>query len=95
MACDQTFRDMFIGDFYNFSIIKFRKMLELSINCASNQICSPTLPVVLLTDAFEILPLGKCEETFILVEEKVATWKQDLFFNISKNSLLRLCNGNS
>lgn len=92
LAYDQALRDVFLGDFHNFSNSKFKNLLELSIDSASKQLCSPTLPVILLTDAFEILPLGKCEETFLLVEEKVTVWKQDIFFNLCKNTLLRLCN---
>nr|CAG4648545.1 EOG090X0324 [Polyphemus pediculus] len=92
LACDQAFRDTFLENLSNFSTSSFKKLLEMSIDSATAQTCSPTLPVVLLTDAFEILPLGKCEETFTLVEEKVSIWKQDLFFNLCKNTLLRLCN---
>jgi len=91
-AFDQALRDVFLEDFHSFSNSRFKNLLELSIDSATKQICSPTLPVILLTDAFEILPLGKCEDTFMLVEEKVTVWKQEIFFNSCKNTLLRLCN---
>ena len=93
MVCDQAFRDKFLDESLSFSIPTFEKLLQLSFDAASSHTCSPTLPVFLLTDAFEVLPLGKCEEIFYMVEMKVATWKQELFFNQCKNGLLRLCNG--
>nr|CAG4646899.1 EOG090X0324 [Megafenestra aurita] len=89
---DQAFRDRSLSDSLNFTASLFEKLLQLSLECAMAQICSPTLPVVLLTDAFDILHLGKCEEIFYMVEMKVTIWKQELFFNQCKNSLLRLCN---
>ena len=82
-----------MNDSVHFSAPLFEKLLQLSLDCAIAQACSPTLPVVLLTDAFEILSLGKCEEIFYMVEMKVSTWKQELFFNQCKNTLLRLCTG--
>lgn len=91
--CDQAFRDIFLSQCIEFSTTTFEKLLQLSVDSATAQICSATLPVVLLTDAFEVLPLGKCEEIFYMVELKVTTWKQELFFNQCKNMLLRLCNG--
>ncbi|XP_046459748.1 THO complex subunit 1-like isoform X1 [Daphnia pulex] len=89
---DQAFRDRFLSDSSNFSIPLFEKLLQLSLDCAVALVCSPTLPVILLTDAFDILSLEKCEEIFYMVEMKVAIWKQELFFNQCKNTLLRLCN---
>nr|CAG4643082.1 EOG090X0324 [Ilyocryptus agilis] len=92
IVCDQAFRDCFLSDSLKFCTQKFEKLLQLSVDSAIAQLCSPTLPAVLLTDAFEILPLGKCEDIFYMVEMKVLVWKQDLFFNQCKNTLLRLCN---
>nr|CAG4649179.1 EOG090X0324 [Scapholeberis mucronata] len=89
---DQAFRDKFLNDSFKFSAPVFEKLLHLSLDCALAQICSSALPVILLTDAFDILPLEKCEEIFYMVEMKVTIWKQELFFNQSKNMLLRLCN---
>ena len=90
---DQAFRDRFLSDSSNFSTPLFEKLLQLSLDCAVALVCSPTLPVILLTDAFDILSLEKCEEIFYMVEMKVSIWKQELFFNQCKNTLLRLCNG--
>nr|CAG4636859.1 EOG090X0324 [Ceriodaphnia reticulata] len=89
---DQVFRDRFLSDSAHFSAPLFEKLLQLSLDCAAAQVCSATLPVILLTDAFDILSLGKCEEIFYIVEMKVSTWKQEFFFNQCKNTLLRLCN---
>lgn len=93
LVCDQAFRDKFLEESLAFSIPTFEKLIQLSFDGAIAQTCSPTLPVLLLTDAFEILPLATCEQIFYMVEMKVAVWKQELFFNQCKNSLLRLCNG--
>lgn len=93
LACDQAIRDKFLEESLGFSTRVFEKLLHLSVESAVAEVCSPQLPVLLLTDAFDILPLGKCEEIFYMVESKVSIWKQELFFNSSKNTLLRLCNG--
>ncbi len=93
IVCDQAFKDILIQGVKGYSSQQFEKIIQLSLNSAEAEICSPVLPIILLTDAFEILSLNKCEEIFCIVEGKVAVWKQPLFFNTSKNTLLRLCNG--
>lgn len=71
---------------------KFESILQLSVECALATICSVTLPVTLLADVFEVLPLSNREEFFDIIEHRVLVWKQEIFFNQSKNILLRLCN---
>jgi hypothetical protein len=90
---DQAFRDRCLNDSTNFSTPLFEKLLQLSLDCAVALLCSPTLPVILLTDTLDILPLVKCEEIFNMVENRVSIWKKGLFFNLCKDILLRLCNG--
>ena len=92
--CDQAFRDILLENVKHYSASQFELLIHLSLESAKAEICSLSLPVVLLTDAFDILPLNKCEEIFSIVENKVSIWKQQIFFNTCKNTLLRLCNGN-
>ena len=54
---------------------------------------SPTLPILLLSDLFDLLPLSHCHTLFECVEENVDTWKDELFFVAVRNYLLRICNG--
>lgn len=53
---------------------------------------TPTMPVVLLGDIFDLLTLDVCEEMFEFVEREVDVWKEELFFVSCKNNLLRMCN---
>lgn len=100
---DQTFRDMFvqismvdaadadaagndstdarIGAFVNFAVAASR--LELS---------TAALPVVLMSDLFDMLPLDRCERSFAYVEDNVAVWREPWIFAACKNNLLRMCN---
>ncbi|XP_075526038.1 THO complex 1-like protein Hpr1 isoform X2 [Dermacentor variabilis] len=68
-------------------------LIDLSITLArESDLCSGSLPVLLLCDVFDSLPLNESEEFFSLVEDKVSIWKEDLFFKCCKNQLLRTCN---
>lgn len=68
-------------------------LIDLSITLAREpDLCSGSLPVLLLCDVFDSLPLNESEEFFSLVEDKVSIWKEDLFFKCCKNQLLRTCN---
>nr|CAG4647752.1 EOG090X0324 [Moina brachiata] len=94
---DQAFRDYLLETCMNeqeekFCKTKFENILKLSIECALASVCSVTLPVTLLADVFEVSPLSYCEDFFDIVEHRVSVWKQEVFFNQSKNILLRLCN---
>lgn len=102
---DQAFRDMFvqvsmikgaeasaglneddstasrIGAFVDFAVVASR--LELS---------TAALPVVLMSDLFDMLPLDRCERSFAYVEDNVAVWREPWIFAPCKNNLLRMCN---
>ncbi|XP_037068295.1 THO complex subunit 1-like [Pollicipes pollicipes] len=69
-----------------------RAALQLSVGLARAERCSPTTPIVLLADSFDALPLDGAQALFAFVEENVATWKEETFFNACKNNLLRMCN---
>nr|CAG4643807.1 EOG090X0324 [Lepidurus arcticus] len=71
---------------------KYERVVQLCCDAAVSDCCSPTMPVILLSDIFDALTLDKCEELFSCVETKVTFWKQDMFFAACKNNLLRLCN---
>ena len=72
---------------------RLRAALQLSVSLARAERCSPTTPIVLLADAFDALPLDGAQALFSFVEDNVATWKEEMFFNACKNNLLRMCNG--
>lgn len=68
------------------------EIIKLSIALAVKEVCSGSLPGLLFCDMFDSLPLNESEEFFSLVEDKVDTWKEELFFKNCKNQLLRTCN---
>lgn len=70
----------------------YRKFISLSVEAASNELCSTNVPFMLLTDIFDVVPLDQCEELFSLVEDKVSVWKSATFYDTGKNYLLRMCN---
>ncbi|KAF0308029.1 THO complex subunit 1 [Amphibalanus amphitrite] len=71
---------------------QLRAVLQLSVKLARSDRCSPTTPIVLLSDSFDALPLDGAQALFAFVEDNVATWKEEMFFNACKNNLLRMCN---
>lgn len=68
-------------------------LIDMSIYLSRQpDLCSGSLPVLLLCDVFDSLPLNESEEFFCLVEDKVDVWKEEYFFKPCKNQLLRTCN---
>ncbi|XP_064486443.1 THO complex subunit 1-like isoform X2 [Ornithodoros turicata] len=67
-------------------------IVSLAIALGVKEFCSGSLPVLLLSDMFDNLPLKEGEKLFSLVEDKVSVWKEDIFFSYCKNQLLRTCN---
>ena len=57
------------------------------------KICSDNLPIILLSDMFDIISLQDCEKLFYCVEENIDVWKEPAFFQAVKNHILRICNG--
>uniref|UniRef100_T1JGG4 Death domain-containing protein n=1 Tax=Strigamia maritima TaxID=126957 RepID=T1JGG4_STRMM len=90
---DQSFRDVLSQ-----AIIKdaqkpfYEAIISLAISACHQDLCNATLPVILLADLFDCQTINVCEELFEFVEKRVDTWKEDLFFNNTKNNLLRMCN---
>ena len=67
-------------------------LVRFAISCARKSICTSSTPVLLLSDAFEMLTIDRCRYLFNFVEESVPVWVSDLFFVSCKNHLLRMCN---
>ena len=67
-------------------------LVKFAISCAEKSICTSSTPVLILSDALEMLTIDRCRELFNFVEESVPVWISDLFFASCKNHLLRMCN---
>ena len=71
---------------------KCQRFVDFGIQASRVGICAPTLPILLLTDLFDLLTLDHSQILFASVEDNVKIWKEDQFFAIVKNHLLRICN---
>lgn len=97
---DQAFRDVLLHHLQtefeanrdNVNVQHLQDLVTLCIQCCRKNMVTPTMPVYLLNDMFELLTLDSCEEIFTFVEKQVNVWKEDLFFSSCKNNLLRMCN---
>lgn len=67
--------------------------LQVCIELVRHEQSLPTLPVLVLTDCFDMLTIIQCEKLFCFVESNVSVWKEDTFFTPCKTSVLRMCNG--
>ncbi|XP_050421728.1 THO complex subunit 1 isoform X2 [Adelges cooleyi] len=54
--------------------------------------CTAIMPVVILSDMFDVTTLDCCEKMFDHVESNVHLLKEPQFFTACKNNLLRMCN---
>ncbi|CAG2056584.1 unnamed protein product, partial [Timema podura] len=93
-ALDQVMRDYLLTLLVdsNADVPKWETFVTFCIQACRDDMCTPTMPVVLLGDMFDALTLDKCEQLFAFVENGVHTWKEELFFSACKNNLLRMCN---
>nr|CAG4645410.1 EOG090X0324 [Lynceus sp. MCZ IZ 141354] len=95
---DQVFREVLSKFLFSetkdavIDVSRYSNIIEMAIQSSKLDICSPTLPVFLLSDIFDVLTLDQCEKLFTIVENQVAVWKQEMFFKACKNNILRLCN---
>lgn len=80
---------------FNVLVIQYQSVFlpQVSIELVRQELSLPTLPVLVLSDAFDTLTIGQCEKLFGFVEDNVSVWKEDQFFAPCKNSVLRMCNG--
>ncbi|CAG2168151.1 unnamed protein product, partial [Oppiella nova] len=58
----------------------YEKMLNLSISAARRDLSAGSLPVLLLSDIFDCRTLDECQQLFVLIENKVDVWKEEVFF---------------
>ncbi|XP_045612877.1 THO complex subunit 1 isoform X2 [Procambarus clarkii] len=65
---------------------------SVCIDLVRHELSLPTLPVLVLTDSFDMLTIKQCELLFSFVESNVGVWKEDTFFAPCKTSVLRMCN---
>lgn len=64
----------------------------ICIDLVRHELSLPTLPVLVLSDAFDTLTISQGEQLFAFVESHVGVWKEDTFFAPCKTSVLRMCN---
>ncbi|KAI0979185.1 hypothetical protein GJ496_008772 [Pomphorhynchus laevis] len=68
-------------------------LLQFAWDAASNNLVSTSLPVLLIGDTFSTHLLDDCEHFFgKLIEENTSNWKLPIFYNTTKNILLRVIN---
>ncbi|XP_069952877.1 THO complex subunit 1 isoform X2 [Cherax quadricarinatus] len=65
---------------------------SVCIELVRHELSLPTLPVLVLTDSFDMLTIKQCEQLFSFVESNVGVWKEDTFFTPCKTMVLRMCN---
>ncbi|XP_076320027.1 THO complex 1-like protein Hpr1 isoform X1 [Tachypleus tridentatus] len=89
---DQAFRELLQKTLVEQDTSVLEKVIKISIVAAEKELCSGSLPVMLIGDMFDCLTLDNCEELFYLLEDRVDIWKRDLFVKNCKNQILRSCN---
>jgi hypothetical protein len=67
---------------------------SFTIELVRNEMCTAIMPVVILSDMFDVTTMDVCEKMFDHVESNVNVLKEPQFFMACKNNLLRMCNGN-
>ncbi|KAJ8876301.1 hypothetical protein PR048_020746 [Dryococelus australis] len=89
---DQVFRDLLLTLLSSpqVNVPVWQQFVTYCIQACRLDLCTPTMPVVLLGDIFDALTLDECEQLFRFVEDGVSIWKEDLFFSACKNNLLRI-----
>ncbi len=90
---DQAFREYLLQLTSSWNVDYLKKYVQYNIDTCRLDISIPSTPVILLSDMFDMSTLEFCESLFSFVEVNVSVWKEDLFFGICKNHLLRMCNG--
>ncbi|PAA77846.1 hypothetical protein BOX15_Mlig024300g3, partial [Macrostomum lignano] len=98
-ALDQAFRDCarsvaaFTDEAKRMSSIG--RLVDLSVRVASREaedMCSASLPFLILSDVFELTPISECERVFGLLEDRVSDLSSPALFTSGKSLLLRMCN---
>ncbi|XP_042897410.1 THO complex subunit 1 isoform X4 [Parasteatoda tepidariorum] len=73
-------------------ITLLERIFQFSFDAALLDIASGNLPVLVIGDLFEASTIVDCEKTFSFMENRVDTFKKEIFFKACKNHLLRSCN---
>ncbi|CAG0901652.1 unnamed protein product, partial [Cyprideis torosa] len=74
------------------SVQRALDLISGSLFAAEAGYCSGSLPSVLISDLFDMLPVEACEQLFHVLDSNVQHWKKPAVFTANKNNLLRLCN---
>ncbi|KAJ8306121.1 hypothetical protein KUTeg_016666 [Tegillarca granosa] len=75
LVTDQTLRDYTLNleDVQDCSV--YKKITSFAIKLAKSDLCATSVPILLLSDIFDVITLDQCEDLFNLVEENLSTWK--------------------
>lgn len=95
IAIDQVLRDtllIILSENTSDNVISLETYITITIKLCREDLASPSMPVMILSDIFDAMTLNKCEQLFTYVENNVTVWKEELFFSSCKNNLLRMCN---
>ncbi|MCP9263768.1 THO complex subunit 1 [Dirofilaria immitis] len=69
-----------------------RQLLAVAFQAAKEDFCAKGTTVAVVQDIFDVSPVKRCEELFIIVEDNLPQWKMGIFYEPCKNMILRMCN---
>ncbi|KAM3718372.1 THO complex subunit [Dirofilaria immitis] len=69
-----------------------RQLLAVTFQAAKEDFCAKGTTVAVVQDIFDVSPVKRCEELFIIVEDNLPQWKMGIFYEPCKNMILRMCN---
>lgn len=96
LALDQIFREFLTKELLppgtNPDQVLCERLVQFSVQGARRGLCNANTPITVLSDMFDVLTLANCEWLFRTVEQGVDIWREAVFFQPCKNSLLRICN---
>lgn len=69
---DQAFRDVLLSENVIGNTANVEALITLSIAACRQDICTSTIPVVLMSDVFDTVTLDQCERLFSYVENNVS-----------------------
>uniref|UniRef100_A0A8R1XK83 Death domain-containing protein n=1 Tax=Onchocerca volvulus TaxID=6282 RepID=A0A8R1XK83_ONCVO len=69
-----------------------RQLLAVTFQAAKEDFCAKGTTVAVVQDIFDVSPVKRCEELFVIVEDNLSQWKMSIFYEPCKNMILRMCN---
>uniref|UniRef100_A0A915PS65 Death domain-containing protein n=1 Tax=Setaria digitata TaxID=48799 RepID=A0A915PS65_9BILA len=69
-----------------------RQLLTVTFQAAKEDFCAKGTTVAVMQDVFDVSPVKRCEELFVIVEDSLPRWKMSTFYEPCKNMILRMCN---